>query len=278
MKRLLISSLVVLLVLSCCLTAGAMPFNLATVEAYTNDDGTVDYTSQNAAALAALNRKVDPLVLMYHKLSENPAEWSEWCTSPQNFEADIIYLKERGYTFVTSTELISRDNNYGNKVAVITFDDGYMSDYQYALPLLEKYNVKATFFVIGTLVGTNEYMDEEAIVKLSKSPLAEIGNHSDKLHLKTKQEIIQLHNGAEYINVVNDFLANKIYLENLIGKEVTSLSYPNGVYSRKVDIALKNNGVKITFSTGLEKFSYNAFIPTGRKNRAHNLTMSYYVK
>ncbi|MBE7054029.1 MAG: polysaccharide deacetylase family protein [Ruminococcaceae bacterium] len=236
-----------------------------------------DFTNSNNESLKLLRDNRDVQVIMYHKLSNNPAEWSQWCTSPKNFEEDIVYLKNKGYTFLKVNELMDLRCSHLKKVAIITFDDGYMSDYEMALPILEKHNVKATFFVIGAMVGKNEYMDEKAIIKLSNSPLVEIGNHSYDLHLKTYKEIEMLFSlNSNY--VYNDFMKNKSYLESIIGKKVTSLSYPNGIYTKSTDYLLKRNGTKITFSTGIEKVEKSMFNAIGRKNRAHNLTMDYYVK
>ncbi len=128
-------------------------------------------------------------ILMYHKLSENAAEWNDYCTSPKTFENDIIYFKNNGFEFMTADMLSQYKNNSNKKIAVITFDDGYMSDFSYALKILEKYDVCATFFITGSLIGTNEYMDKESLLKLSRSKNVQIGNHSFALHQKTPDEI-----------------------------------------------------------------------------------------
>ena len=52
---------------------------------------------QTAGAMSVFNRRGSVVVLIYHKLSENPLEWGDYCTPPHMFESDIEYLKSEGY-------------------------------------------------------------------------------------------------------------------------------------------------------------------------------------
>lgn len=214
-------------------------------------------------------------LLMYHMFSENPEEWSNYCTSPETLEKDIVYLINNGYEFLTANELATTyiPNPY-KKYVLITLDDGYTSDYLYVLPLLEKYQVKATFFVTGAYIGQPGYMTEEMLQALSQSPYAEIGNHSFENHslpyeeLKTRVELNPK-------PLMLDFRKNKILLERITGKTVTSLSYPNGLYSRELNALLLLEGNKIVFSTDLQKFMYGSpDIAVGRINRPHGAEIS----
>ncbi|MBR3941720.1 MAG: polysaccharide deacetylase family protein [Clostridia bacterium] len=214
--------------------------------------------------------KENLLILMYHKLSENPNEWSDWCTSPQNFENDVIYLKEKGYVFMTAGEIASNPPDPNQKTVVLTFDDGYMSDYVYALPILERHNARATFFVLGSRVNYYDYLTVDALKALSASPNAEIGNHSLYLHLNNRFTIRRLHNQATPLYSFKDFAKNKSYLESIIGKPVTSLSYPNGLYSATLEKMLRDRGItNITFSTGGELYAFPTTTIIGRRNRSH---------
>lgn len=185
------------------------------------------------------------VTLMYHRISENINEKSTYCITPADLEEDIAFLKNNGYIFATSSELytVCRANSDKN-VALLTFDDGYESDFKYVLPLLEKYNAKATFFVIGSKIGKPYYMNEEELKALSASPLAEIGNHSYKIHDKTVPEIVNLYSQyATTENIISDFQKNKEIIEKIIGKPVVSVSYPNGIHTYYADNALKNRKI-----------------------------------
>ncbi len=209
-------------------------------------------------------------ILMYHRFSEIPEDWSHYCTSPKTLENDIIYLKKNGYEFLTASELATeyKPNSF-KKVVLLTMDDGYDSDYLHVLPLLEKYQVKATIFVTGSFVGEEYYLTEEMLRKLAESPYVEIGNHSYQNHVNsyaTLQNMLDTHPEQ----LAQDYLKNKIFLERIIRRPVTSVSYPNGLYNKHLNhmVLMQNNN--ITFSTDLQQFKYGEYgIVSGRINRPH---------
>lgn len=73
-------------------------------------------------------------------------------------------LSEAGYTGVSFDELqayVLRGAPLPEKPVVITFDDGYESNYTLAYPILQKYGMKATIFAIGVSFGTDHYKDTD---------------------------------------------------------------------------------------------------------------------
>lgn len=204
-------------------------------------------------------------ILMYHRLTTIDSEISDFSISVDEFEKDIKFLSKEGYTFCTATELseVKKGNYKNRKLVAITFDDGYTSDYLLALPVLEKYNAKATFFVYGDAIDTPGYMTKRQLYKMAQSPNVEIGNHSHKIHNKSIDEVRNMYlSGTEDMTIVNDFMENKKLLESIIHKEVSSLSYPNGFYNYNVDAMLRSKGIRITFSTEgrVEKFPFGGRI------------------
>ena len=90
----------------------------------------------------------DPLpVLMYHSVLRDPARAGRYVVSPDTVEADFRWLRERGYTALTVSEaaqFAARGEPLPEKAVVITFDDGFLNFSAYVLPLLERYDLKAT--------------------------------------------------------------------------------------------------------------------------------------
>lgn len=62
------------------------------------------------------------------------------------FEKTIEWFKKRGYEFITPTNILNKECNSNRRYIMLTFDDGYFNNYL-ALPILEKWNVKATFYI-----------------------------------------------------------------------------------------------------------------------------------
>ena len=91
-------------------------------------------------------------VLMYHHVS--PAAGS-LTTSPENFESQIASLARRGYRSLTAREFayFLAGAPTPAKSVLITFDDGYLDNWVYAHPVLQKYSMQAVLFLITGLVG-----------------------------------------------------------------------------------------------------------------------------
>lgn len=97
-------------------------------------------------------------VLMYHHLDQTGNDST--IITPELFEAQIAALSEAGYTAVFPDDLeayVRRGTALPKKPILITFDDGYLSNYTFAFPILQKYNMKATIFAIGATMGNTEH-------------------------------------------------------------------------------------------------------------------------
>ncbi|GAA4444004.1 hypothetical protein GCM10023188_45370 [Pontibacter saemangeumensis] len=109
--------------------------------------------------LHILNRLLDPkaLVLMYHRIATPAADIWGIAVSPENFEQHLKLLRNRG-NVVPLRDLV-KDVKQGkvrrNSIA-ITFDDGYTDNFTVARPLLEKYQLPATFFITSGNIGKEE--------------------------------------------------------------------------------------------------------------------------
>ena len=87
-------------------------------------------------------------VLSYHSISDDKSSIS---ISTNIFEKQIIFLKKLSYESVNFDEI---DANKKNQI-ILTFDDGYKDILINALPILKKYNFKATCFFVTNLIGKN---------------------------------------------------------------------------------------------------------------------------
>ncbi len=97
-------------------------------------------------------------ILLYHSITKEKSERKDYFvrTSEEQFEKQISGLINLGYTFITYDDLIKYNNNeiaLPEYVVLLTFDDGYLDNYENAFPILQKYNIPATIFVIDSCVG-----------------------------------------------------------------------------------------------------------------------------
>lgn len=228
--------------------------------------------------MSVLGDDIQVVALMYHNVTEDESSHSDWCISPAELDADIGYFIDQGYITMTATELATADINtlYGKKILLLTFDDGYTGFYTKALPVLQKYQAKATMFVISSYIDRYGYLSKEQVKALSDSGLVEIGNHTDRLHQKSYEELNLLYkNYAIFDEIVQDIRSNGQIISQMTGKPVTSMSYPYGLYTSQLDEAVKKElGYKISFSTKYGVIHYNGktSVPFNRINREHGLS------
>ena len=165
-----------------------------------------------------LGKKVP--VLMYHAVSDNLWGDTTLFVSIKNFELQMKYLYNNGYTPLFLSEIDSAKNY--DKPIVVTFDDGYKNIYDYAYPILKKYNVKSSFYLITDWMDGDTYISPEMAVELDKSKLFEIGVHT-KTHVKLGT--------LDYDTQYNEIIESKNTLEKLLNKKITTIAYPYGSYN-----------------------------------------------
>ena len=91
-------------------------------------------------------------VLLYHSISDDNSRMS---LKVNIFENQIKYLKNNGYTSINFDEI----DQSAKKQIIITFDDGYKDVLVNALPILKKYDFKATCFFVTNLIGQDNSWD-----------------------------------------------------------------------------------------------------------------------
>lgn len=120
-------------------------------------------------------------VLMYHYIytaSDKPSSLNVNYTIDTDFEAQLKYLTENGYYFPSFTELrafVDGKIALPEKSIILTFDDAQWGFFKYGVPLLEKYRVPATSFVIGTQNGADK-------VRGYANPFVQFQSHSYDMH------------------------------------------------------------------------------------------------
>ena len=182
---------------------------------------------------------------MYHAVSDIPGENASLYVTPLEFEKQIAWLSDAGFTSVFADKF----GTYGYKTAAITFDDGYENVYTEAFPILKKYNFKATVFLITS--PAEGHITDEEIKEMTDSGLVMFGSHTDTHRDLTKLTPEEIRSELE---------ASKSKIEKLTGKTVTTLSYPYGASDETVVSAAKKLGFKC---------AYTIYDPVGDEDKFH---------
>ena len=210
--------------------------------------------------------------LMYHDVVETEEELGDYSVLTWQIESDIQLLLANGFTFITPSELLNIDpNTETRKLIMLTVDDGYESFYKYIYPLCQKYGIKANINMIVSKIGTENALTAEQLREMSDSGLVEVGNHTYFLHRRPAEELWGIyHDPSMYEDIIYDIsLADKI-LQEIIGKKVVTLAYPNGISSTEVNAMVKEQlKYGITFSTYFDTIYFNGdtSAPFNRMNR-----------
>lgn len=209
-------------------------------------------------------------ILMYHDIRKSGDNAD--IISYENFERQIRFLKEEGYNTVDFNDLynyVNKGVELPNKPILITFDDGYKSNYNLAYPLLKELNYKATIYPIGSSIGKDKYKDtNEKIIphfsidearEMYESGLIDFGSHSFDMHQAEKFEKNKARTNAmkfedesekEFIEILEKDIASENKLINKIkDKDVDSFAYPGGYYSDLTAVILSENNIKSTVTT-----------------------------
>lgn len=202
-------------------------------------------------------------VLMYHSLLRDPARTGVYVLPPEELKKDILWLQANGYTVVSAAETAAFVREGGplpEKPVILTFDDGYVNNALYALPILEETDTCAVFSVVGAFTGrftaygdqnpNYAHLDWAGIQALAASPRAEIGNHTYHLHdTRLGAGQVSGESDSRYLaSFSGDVEALQQALEEKCGFRPVIFTYPFGIFSEKTRPVLASLGLEISFS------------------------------
>jgi peptidoglycan/xylan/chitin deacetylase (PgdA/CDA1 family) len=157
-------------------------------------------------------------VVVYHSIAAPPRPLpSNIDISPVRFESHLSWLSRRRQQVVPLQQLVSEPAD--RELIAITFDDGFRDNLTVALPLLEKYGLPMTLFMVAGFVGKPGYLTASDLRELAAHPLVTIGSHGySHLHLtRLEPEEARL-----------ELAESKKCLEALTGGPIDLLAYPYG--------------------------------------------------
>ena len=189
-----------------------------------------------------LPENVNVPVLMYHAVSDYCWGYDELFVSPSSLEKQLQYLVENDYDCIWFEDLAYLDEY--DKPVILTFDDGYDDNYTDLFPLLQKYGIKATVFIIGQDVsGINHKMNEAQMREMSDSGLVSLQSHGYTHHDMDAM-------GEE--TLIYELSETQKTIARITGKVPYVLCYPTGKYSSlTLEVAERYYAFGLKMSGGL---------------------------
>ncbi|QHW33801.1 polysaccharide deacetylase family protein [Paenibacillus rhizovicinus] len=194
------------------------------------------------------------LVLMYHEVEQVPHDIG--ALSAAKFERQLELMKANNFHWITMDQyrdFILRGAPVPNNAVLLTFDDGYASFYQYAYPILSKYEAPATSFLNVCTVGNPK---EAGVPKLNWSQVKEMSRNGISFYSHSFDSHRYAPTDAKGKHMIAA-LTGRIYLKELGRRETES------EYERRVKADLEQANVILERELGSPNhvlaFPYGAF-------------------
>jgi peptidoglycan/xylan/chitin deacetylase (PgdA/CDA1 family) len=186
-------------------------------------------------------------ILVYHSVREYlPGDTKAargYITTPRDFEAELRFLRQRGFVSIGFDDLAShvrRGTPLPTPSVIISFDDGWETQYTNALPLLRRFGFKATFFIITRAIDGRNFMSLGQLRELVNEGMW-IGSHGvSHARLSTFQEPADLR---------REIVTSKSILERDLGIPITTFAYPYGMYLPRIASLVEKAGYTSARST-----------------------------
>ena len=185
-------------------------------------------------------------VLMYHYIvPQKEAGATSLLLGVKEFKRQMWFLKTFGFRTISLDELYAIKTGLAKargREVVVTFDDGDRSFLQYALPILERYQIKSVNFVVWNFVEQQQHnsMNLKEVEALSHHPLVTIGSHT-LTHSPLRDVSIE--------QAKVEIVESKKKLEEALNKEIHYFCYPTGSFNEEIMQLVQDAGYRLAFRT-----------------------------
>jgi peptidoglycan/xylan/chitin deacetylase (PgdA/CDA1 family) len=167
-------------------------------------------------------------ILMYHSIADeaeaNVSPYYRTATSPTIFSQHMQALKSAGYRAVDlRTAVTALQNGPKEKLAVVTFDDGYQNFHTAAAPILQQYNFTASMFLSTAFIGRDRrpFKSRPCLTWSEVKELQQAGMHFGS-HTVTHPKLVEL----DWPQIKTELADSKKEIENQLGVAADTFAYP----------------------------------------------------
>jgi peptidoglycan/xylan/chitin deacetylase (PgdA/CDA1 family) len=176
-------------------------------------------------------------IIVYHEIDFNGSRKAgETVISLEDFIRQMEYLYRKGYVTLSMDEVVRfiKDGSQIQKSVAIHFDDGW-KNVKYAIPVLEKYGFKASFWIIAEKGIGNDNLDWDDIISIDDNPRFEVFSHTMSHPWDKESNLVTWAEGKIPGKGIRDvkweLRESKRVLEDRLNREVPYLAWPVGWYN-----------------------------------------------
>ncbi len=227
-----------------------------------------------ARPAAAVNKSAAVMVLCYHRLEPKPRPKDALAITPEQFEKEMQALKDNNFAVIPMQDFLAwrrGEKEIPPKCAIVTIDDGYVSGYDLAWPILKKFGYPFTMFVYINYINSGgksiswdqlaEMRDAGVDIQSHTYSHADLDNPQDKYAVdKHNYELIQKDVQALGVDgwLRKEVADSKAVLEKQLGIKVNAIAYPFGKWNRKVREVVKDAGYEAAFTVYGQRIGYSS--------------------
>ncbi len=204
-------------------------------------------------------------VVMYHHISKRSKAWNNYVVSPEEFTADMDYLKQNGWQSISVKNLLdwySGKFEMPEKPFMLTFDDGFESTLAYAEPIVAEHGVTGVVAIIGSVCGKFSGCDEpdpelsnmswEDAAGMAERGVIEVQCHTWDMHgLSARKGCSRMKNEGleQYRARLSADLSRFLKECELNGVDIVpTIAYPYGAFNSDTTDVVRDMGFMAAFT------------------------------
>jgi peptidoglycan/xylan/chitin deacetylase (PgdA/CDA1 family) len=221
-----------------------------------------------AGGKVVVDQTAQVIIFCYHRLVDKVRLPGTEIT-PAAFEGQMKLLKDRGITVIPMQDFLAwrrSEKSIPPRSAVISFDDGWKSQYEVGWPIMKKFNYPFTLFIYTEGVRGGHFGGGEAITWEMLSEMRDAGVDIEA-HSATHQDLRKGYDaikkkkttGAEYEQWLQDEVVGcKKLLEQRLAIRVNCFAVPFGNYNEHVKEMARNAGYEAMFTVYGQPITFNS--------------------
>jgi peptidoglycan/xylan/chitin deacetylase (PgdA/CDA1 family) len=262
-RRILASLFVLLLLLSGCKKSATLAkLEEKSPAATPTPAGSVALAASPAASSVstpapspAIDRSSKVMVLCYHRFEDKPRD--ALAIAPAEFRTQMQQLKDNGIRVISMKDLLAwrrGEKSIPQKSAVITIDDGYVSGYSVAWPILKGFGYPFTMFIYTNYVGVGGKSITWAMLEEMRDAGVDIESHTVSHH-----DLRHGPKGQDYTAWLhNELYTSKDILEQKLGIKIVAFAFPYGTHNEVVRKMALDAGYQALFTVYGQHMSIDA--------------------